>query len=111
MAKHKASSVSPPADNATTPGTLTITATGANVITADFDGGATAPAIINHVNHSEIASANAVAESAMPNSRVSPALTEKIRELLRLAQEQGHLTYNDINDALAERTVSPEEMD
>jgi hypothetical protein len=27
-------------------------------------------------------------------------LTEKIKELVRLAQEQGYLTYNDINDAL-----------
>src|SRR5262245_3363557 len=27
-------------------------------------------------------------------------LTEKVKELLRLAQEQGYLTYNDINDAL-----------
>src|SRR5215468_4860782 len=27
-------------------------------------------------------------------------LAEKVKELLRLAQEQGYLTYNDINDAL-----------
>ncbi len=32
-------------------------------------------------------------------SRVSN-LTEKIKELVRLAQEQGYLTYSDINDAL-----------
>jgi len=38
-------------------------------------------------------------------------LTEKIKELLRLAQEQGYLTYNDINDALPDNIVSPEELD
>ena len=38
-------------------------------------------------------------------------LTEKIKELVRLAHEQGHLTYNDINDALPESLVSPEELD
>jgi RNA polymerase primary sigma factor len=38
-------------------------------------------------------------------------LTEKIKELVRLAQEQGYLTYNDINDALPDAVVSPEEMD
>ncbi|HAV62483.1 MAG TPA: RNA polymerase subunit sigma, partial [Verrucomicrobiales bacterium] len=34
-------------------------------------------------------------------------LTEKIKELVRLAQEQGYLTYGDINDALPENIVSP----
>src|SRR6267378_8465709 len=38
-------------------------------------------------------------------------LSEKIKELLRLAQEQGYLTYNDINDALPDNIVSPEELD
>ena len=38
-------------------------------------------------------------------------LTEKIKELLRLAQEQGYLTYNDINDALPDNIVSSEELD
>jgi RNA polymerase primary sigma factor len=37
-------------------------------------------------------------------------LTEKVKELLRLAQEQGYLTYNDINDALPEG-VSSEDLD
>ena len=35
-------------------------------------------------------------------------LTEKIKELVRLAQEQGYLTYNDINDALPDTMISPE---
>ena len=38
-------------------------------------------------------------------------LTEKIKELVRLAQEQGYLTYNDINDALPDNVVSAEELD
>ncbi len=38
-------------------------------------------------------------------------LTEKIKELVRLAQEQGYLTYNDINDALPENVVSAEDLD
>jgi len=38
-------------------------------------------------------------------------LTEKIKELIRLAQEQGYLTYGDINDALPENLVTPEDLD
>ena len=38
-------------------------------------------------------------------------LTEKIKELLRLAQEQGYLTHNDIGDALSDAPISAEEMD
>src|SRR3989441_9618836 len=38
-------------------------------------------------------------------------LTEKIKELVRLAQEQGYLTYNDINDALPDTVITAEELD
>ncbi len=38
-------------------------------------------------------------------------LTEKVRELLMLAKEQGHLTYDDINDALPDSVVTPEDLD
>jgi RNA polymerase primary sigma factor len=38
-------------------------------------------------------------------------LTEKIKELVRLAQEQGYLTYNDINDALPDAVISAEDLD
>jgi RNA polymerase primary sigma factor len=38
-------------------------------------------------------------------------LTEKVKELVRLAQEQGYLTYTDINDALPDGVVSPDELD
>jgi RNA polymerase primary sigma factor len=38
-------------------------------------------------------------------------LTEKVRELLLLAKEQGHLSYDDINDALPDSIVTPEDLD
>ncbi|MDB6022795.1 MAG: rpoD [Pedosphaera sp.] len=38
-------------------------------------------------------------------------LTEKIRDLVSLAKEQGHLTYDDINDALPDTIVTPEDLD
>jgi RNA polymerase sigma factor, sigma-70 family len=38
-------------------------------------------------------------------------IAEKIKELVRLAQEQGYLTYNDINEILPDSMVSPEELD
>ena len=43
----------------------------------------------------------------------SPGLKipQKIKELVRLAQEQGYLTYNDINDALPEGLIGAEELD
>ncbi len=47
-----------------------------------------------------------------PLTGTSPAeIANKVKELIRLAREQGHLTYSDINDALPENLVSPEEMD
>ena len=36
---------------------------------------------------------------------------EKLKELVRLAQEQGHLTYNDINEVFPENTMTPEKLD
>ncbi len=38
-------------------------------------------------------------------------LTEKVKDLLRLAKEQGHLTYDDVNDALPDDIVTPEDLD
>src|SRR5438034_9391072 len=38
-------------------------------------------------------------------------VAEKIKELVRLAQEQGYLTYNDINDALPDTMITAEELD
>jgi RNA polymerase primary sigma factor len=41
----------------------------------------------------------------------SPLIVEKIKELLRLGQDQGYLTYDDINDALPDEVVTPEVLD
>jgi RNA polymerase primary sigma factor len=38
-------------------------------------------------------------------------LADKVKELVRLAQEQGYLTYTDINDALPDGVISPDELD
>jgi len=38
-------------------------------------------------------------------------VAEKVKDLLRLAQEQGYLTYDDINDALPDEFVTPELLD
>jgi RNA polymerase primary sigma factor len=38
-------------------------------------------------------------------------LTDKIKELVRLAQEQGYLTHGDIDEALPGKAVSPDELD
>src|SRR5207253_10364374 len=38
-------------------------------------------------------------------------VAEKVKELVRLAQEQGYLTYGDINDALPDTLISAEELD
>lgn len=48
---------------------------------------------------------------ADPKAPGSLELAEKVKELLRLAQEQGYLTYNDINDALPENIVTAEDLD
>ncbi len=44
-------------------------------------------------------------------SPTSLEIAQKIKELVRLAQEQGYLTYSDINDALPEGLIGPEELD
>src|ERR1700720_4023933 len=44
-------------------------------------------------------------------SRSSPELAEQIKELVRLAHEQGYLTYGDINEALPRSVVAAEELD
>ncbi len=41
----------------------------------------------------------------------SGELAERIKELVRLAQEQGYLTYSDINDALPDSIFSGEDLD
>jgi RNA polymerase primary sigma factor len=49
--------------------------------------------------------------SSVPHNGSDPALAEKIKELVRLAQEQGHLTYSDLNEVLPDNAVTPEILD
>ena len=46
-----------------------------------------------------------------PQIDLDAELSGKIKELVRLAQEQGHLTYNDISEALPESAIVPEKLD
>ena len=59
----------------------------------------------------ELPQGEAVVAIGTMKSQSGIDLTEKIKELVRLAQEQGYLTYNDINDALPDAVVTPEELD
>jgi RNA polymerase primary sigma factor len=45
------------------------------------------------------------------NGQPAVDIAQKIKELVRLAQEQGYLTYSDINDALPNTLITPEELD
>jgi RNA polymerase primary sigma factor len=38
-------------------------------------------------------------------------LTAKVKDLVRLAMEQGHLTYDDLTDALPEDIITPSDLD
>src|SRR5260370_36897864 len=49
-------------------------------------------------------------QTAIPGE-VNVEVAEKIKELVRLAQDQGHLTYGDINDALPDTLLTPETLD
>jgi RNA polymerase primary sigma factor len=44
-------------------------------------------------------------------NQASLDITQKVKELVRLAQEQGCLTYGDITDALPDSGIGPEELD
>ncbi|MBV8900418.1 MAG: RNA polymerase sigma factor RpoD [Verrucomicrobia bacterium] len=45
------------------------------------------------------------------SGEASVDLQERLRELLKLAKEQGYLTYDDINEALPDGMADPDEMD
>jgi RNA polymerase primary sigma factor len=68
-------------------------------------------------NGNHPAATAAVSHTALPGFPAgtvtidSPIIVEKIKELLRIAQDQGYLTYDDINDALPDEVVTPEVLD
>ena len=41
----------------------------------------------------------------------SPEVQSKLRDLVRLAKEQGHITFDDLNDALPDGYISPDTME
>jgi RNA polymerase primary sigma factor len=56
----------------------------------------------------------AVSAGAATNTSILSAefdVTEKLRELIRLAKEQGYLTFDDLNEALPDSLNDPEEME
>jgi RNA polymerase primary sigma factor len=58
------------------------------------------------------AAASGTATPTQPAVLIDPAfIQEKVKELLRLAQDQGYLTYDDVNDALPDEVVTPEVLD
>jgi RNA polymerase primary sigma factor len=46
-----------------------------------------------------------------PQTGSEAEFSEKIKELVRLAQEQGRLTYGDISEALPKSAIEPEKLD
>jgi RNA polymerase primary sigma factor len=46
-----------------------------------------------------------------PQTGTDAEFSEKIKELVRLAQEQGRLTYGDISEALPKSAIEPEKLD
>jgi len=53
----------------------------------------------------------APALNGLPPAATDAELAEKIKDLVRLAQEQGHLTYNDISEVLPDKAIEPEKLD
>jgi len=45
------------------------------------------------------------------SSQTGLNLTAKVKDLVRLAMEQGHLTYDDLNDALPDDLITPADLD
>jgi len=78
------------------------------------------PVTAANMSNSSSAQSHAAAPSAAAPAGADPRangpaagleLSEKVKELVRLAREQGYLTYNDINDALPDVVVSTEDLD
>jgi RNA polymerase primary sigma factor len=59
--------------------------------------------------HAELAATNPPV-SVSQNGEAS-SFSEKIKELVRLAREQGHLTHGDLNEVLPENAMTPEMLE
>src|SRR6185436_867729 len=79
---------------------------------ASTDNSSEAPSASNGHQNGHALQVEVNGEPMRPISNGKAALlTDKVKELVRLAQEQGYLTYNDINDALPDSMVNPEDLD
>ena len=54
---------------------------------------------------------NGVSHALPAADALHPELTEKIKELIRLAKEQGQLTFDDVGDILTEKIFTPANLD
>jgi RNA polymerase primary sigma factor len=50
-------------------------------------------------------------EAPKPSPEVQKAIQEKVRELIKLAKEQGYVTFDDLEEALPEGVSDPETLD
>jgi RNA polymerase primary sigma factor len=55
--------------------------------------------------------ADAQPSAGLMKSGAGLDLTQKVKDLLRLAKEQGHLTYEDLNNALPDDIATPVDLD
>jgi RNA polymerase primary sigma factor len=68
----------------------------------------------NKLSHKKNGHSPAAEKAAQPVQRMGlehPEMQEKLRELIKLAKEQGYLTFDDLNEALPESVNEPEEME
>ncbi len=98
-----------PKQKARTPGSKSSTPRTAKTSPDKPNGSAISGSAVSAISngHSSLAAANG---AALPADRTAE-IAEKIKELVRLAQEQGYLTYNDVNEALPDTMISGEELD
>ena len=71
------------------------------------------PAVPGQPNGNGANGANGANGQPALNANGQPVfdIAEKVKELVRLSKEQGYLTYNDINDALPDNVVNPDDLD
>ena len=65
----------------------------------------------DHTVHGAGSRPAAAVAPTSPLLEATPFLAEKLKELIRLAQEQGRLTFNDISDALPDSLVTPDQIE
>ena len=73
-----------------------------------------APKHTSNGHHAPVATAAAVIaapDAATLNKLESPEIQEKLRELVKLAKEQGYITFDDLSEILPDSVNEPEEMD